>query len=50
LEAKEKLTNDLMLYGLWQCQSESQNGLDKLKTKTEKLRALKTQLSFRSKI
>ena len=50
LEVKEKLTNDLMLYGLWQSKSDIQDGLAKLKTKTEKLTALKTQLSFRSKV
>ena len=50
LEVKEKLTNDLMLYGLWQSESDIQNGLAKLKTKAEQLRALKTQLSFRNKV
>lgn len=50
LELKEKLTNDLMLYGLWQSETDIQNGLAKLKTKTEQLKALKTQLLFRSKV
>ena len=50
METKEKLTNDLMLYGLWQSESDIQTGLAKLKTKTEMLQALKTQLHFRSKV
>lgn len=49
LKLKETLTNDLMLYGLWQSESDIKNGLAKLKTKAEQLRALKTQLSFCSK-
>ena len=50
LKEKEKLTNDLMVYGLWQSEADVYTGLAKLKTKAEQLRALKTQLSFRNKV
>ena len=49
LKKKEKLTTEIMMYGLWQSEQETQ-GLDKLKTKAEKLKALKTQLEFRRKV
>ena len=43
------MTTEIMMYGLWQSEQEMQ-GLDKLKTKTEKLKALKAQLDFRRKV
>ena len=35
-----------MIYGLWQSERDMIEGLEKLKTKTEKLKALKLSLSF----
>ena len=42
---KERLTANIMTYGLWQCEHDA-----KLKTKTEKLQALKAHLEFRKKM
>ena len=39
-----------MLYGLWQSRSDVCQGLLKLKSKAQKLKALKTQLAFRKKV
>ena len=50
LKEKEKLTNDLMLYGLWQSEPDILQGLAKLDSKRDKLNALKTQLNFRKKV
>ena len=49
IKEKEKLTNDLMLFGLWKSESNFGDGLARLKTKKEKLEALKTQLNFHKK-
>ena len=50
LKEKEKLTNDLMLHGLWQSEPDILQGLAKLDSKRDKLNALKTQLNFRKKV
>ena len=47
---KEKLTQTIMTYGLWQNEQQMQAGLMKLKTKTSKFQALKAQLDFRKKV
>ena len=41
VQEKEKLTQTMMIYGLWQNEQQMQAGLMKLKTKTGKLQALK---------
>ena len=46
LKEKETLTNELMLYGLWQCESDISQGLAKLQSKLSNLKALKVQLAF----
>ena len=43
---KEQLTQDIIRYGLWQSPADS---LSQLKSKAEKLKALKAQLNFRKK-
>ena len=50
IKEKEKLPNDLLLYGLWQSKSDVSQGLAKLHSKADKLKALKTQLAFRKKV
>lgn len=50
LKEKETLTNDLMVYGLWQTESDIAQGLAKLRSKTAKIKALKVQLTFRKKV
>ena len=47
---KEKLTEEIMLYGLWQDECQVTSALSKLKSSTEKLKALKCQLDFRKKV
>ena len=47
---KEKLTEEIMLYGLWQDECQVTSALRKLKSSTEKLKALKCQLDFRKKV
>ena len=47
---KEKLTEEIMVYGLWQNESQVTSGLDKLSSTSEKLKALKCQLDFRKKV
>ena len=44
---KEKLTQTMMIYGLWQNEQQMQADLMKPMTKTSKLQALKPQLDFR---
>ena len=48
--ARKKVSNELMLYGLWQCESDISQGLAKLQSKSSKLKALKVQLAFRKKV
>ena len=50
VQEKEKLTQTMMIYGLWQNEQQMQAGLMKLKTKTSKFQALKAQLDFRKKV
>ena len=50
LEVKEKLTQDIICYGLWQTREEITTGLAKQKSKTGKLKALKIQLNFRKQV
>ena len=50
VQEKEKLTQIMMIYGLWQNEQQMQAGLMKLKTKTSKFQALKAQLDFRKKV
>ena len=50
VQEKEKLTQTMMIYGLWQNEQQMQAGLMKLKTKTSKFQALKAQLDFRRKV
>ena len=47
---KEKLTMEIMVYGLWQTQQDIEEGLSKLRSKTAKLQALKVQINFRKKV
>ena len=46
LQEKENLTQAIMEYGLWQTKQQVEEGLAKLKSKTSKLQAVKTQLDF----
>ena len=50
LKEKEKLTTEILLYGLWQSASDIQEGIAKLKTKTAKLKAIKSQFQFRKRV
>ena len=50
VQEKEKLTQTMMIYGLWQNEQQMQADLMKLKTKTSKLQALKAQIDFRKKV
>ena len=47
VKQKEQLTQDIIKYGLWQSSAQISDGLHQLKSKAEKLKALKTQLNFR---
>jgi len=47
---KEKLTSQVALIGLWQDIHQVEAGLDKLKSRSAKLKGLKTQLDFRKKV
>ena len=47
---RENLTQEIISMGLWQTVYQIEVGLMKLKSKTSKLNALKTQLNFRKKI
>ena len=48
LKEKEKITQDIMVYGLWQTETQVTEGLEKLRTNG--LKALKCQLEFRKKV
>ena len=50
IREKEKLTEEIMLYGLWQNESQVTSALEKLSSTSEKLKALKSQLDFRKKV
>ena len=47
---KEKLAEEIMVYGLWQSEGHIKSSLAKLTTVSEKLKALKLQLDFRKKV
>lgn len=50
LKEKEKITQDIMVYGLWQTETQVTEGLEKLRTNADRLKALKCQLEFRKKV
>ena len=50
LKEKEKVTQDLMSYGLWQTEIQVHEGLRRLRSNSDKLKALKCQLDFRKKV
>ena len=47
---KEKLTEEIMVYGLWQSEIQVSSALEKMTFSAEKLKALKCQLNFRKKV
>lgn len=47
---KEQLTEEIMVYGLWQNESQVTSALEKMRSNTEKLKALKCQLDFCKKV
>ena len=49
IKEKEKILEDIMVYGLWQTEIHITEGLKKLKTDADQLKALKYQLDFRKK-
>ena len=50
LKEKEHLTENIVTYGLWQTSEQVDENLRKLKTKKDKVKALKVQLDFRKKV
>ena len=50
LKEKEQLTENIVAYGLWQSREQVTEKLSALKTKKEKVKALKVQLDFRKKV
>ena len=50
LKEKEELVQMILRYGLWQSKRQVQEELLKLKSKKEKVAALKLQLDFRKKV
>ena len=50
LHDKEKLTEEIMVFGLWQSEDQIRECLASIKSTSEKLRALKLQLDFRKKV
>jgi len=50
LRLKEKLTQDIIHFGLWQTREEITTGVAKQKSKAGKLKALKIQLNFRKQV
>lgn len=50
LRLKEKLTQDIIHYGLWQTREEITTGIAKQKCKSGKLKALKIHLNFRKQV
>ena len=49
IKEKEKKMEDIMVYGLWQTEIHITEGLKKLITNADPLKALKCQLDFRKK-
>ncbi|XP_065893139.1 uncharacterized protein [Dysidea avara] len=50
LKRKEKLTEDIVRYGLWQTKEDIVRGVAKQRSNTAKLNALKAQLNFRKQV
>ena len=50
IKEKEKKMEDIMVYGLWQTEIHITEGLKKLITNADRLKALKCQLDFRKKV
>ena len=50
VEKKEKLTDNIQMWGLWQSEEEVDSALKRVKTKTDKVKALKCQPNFRKKV
>jgi len=50
LRRKEKLTHDIIQYGLWQTKTDITRGVAKEKSNTAKVNALKIQLNFRKQV
>lgn len=49
-QEKENLTNSMLYYGLWQSVQQVDLQIQTIKSKTEKLTALKTQINFRKTV
>ena len=47
---KKKLTEEIMMYGLWQSEGQIKDALTKISSISQKLAALKCQLDFRKKV
>ena len=50
VEEKEKLTEEIVYFGLWQTSERVDSSLEEIDTIKEKVRALKSQLHFRQKM
>ena len=50
LKEKKQLTENIIVYGLWQSREQVYEKWDTLKTKKEKVKALKVQLDFHEKV
>ena len=50
IQEKEKLTNEILQYGLWQSTRDIQDGIAKLKTKKAQREAIKAQFQFRKRV
>ena len=50
LKEKEKLTQEIMQYGLWQSEEDIRIGLFKLRSNSTKVAAIKVQLNFRKRV
>ena len=49
-EETERLSHEIMQYGLWQTPEDISSGLSKQKSKALKVNALKAQLNFRKRV
>ena len=50
MKEKEMIVNDILYYGLYQNKDQLETGINNIKSKTEKVDALKAQLRFRQQI
>ena len=50
IKEKERLSHEIMQYGLWQTAEDISSGLSKQKSKALKVKALKAQLNFRKRV